>query len=106
VDCSPKKDIHPDDIEVAWQIGEHVIARQDLPRVVATKSVKYEAVSLALREVIIKHDDVLYKNYCKQHTKLSCEITYTVQLTKKLNLCNHNITDNRAQVHWDQLVRS
>lgn len=56
-----KKSINPDDIKVAGQVGECIIARQNLPRVVATKSCKYKAVSLALGEVIIKHNDVLCK---------------------------------------------
>lgn len=54
-----KRVINPDDIEVTWQVGEHVMARQYLPSVVAAKSCKYKAVSLVLGEVVIKHDDML-----------------------------------------------
>jgi len=38
------------------------MTRQNLPRVVATKSRKYKVVSLTLGKVIIKHNNMLYKN--------------------------------------------
>jgi len=34
-----------------------------MPRVVATKCCQYKAESLALREITIKHNDVLCKTY-------------------------------------------